>query len=92
MSHSLWNDSEGNSKYHLANWETVTMCKDFGGLGIPNLRDLNVCLLASWLKRYDKNKLWKQLIDYKNETASVNIFQTKTVGASNFFKGFMRAA
>lgn len=67
------------------------MCKDFGGLGIPNLRDLNVCLLASWLKRYDKdkNKLWKQLIDCKNETASVNIFQTKTVGASNFFKGFM---
>jgi len=50
------------------------MCKDFGGLGIPNLRDLNVCLLASWLKRYDKNKLWKQLIDYKNETASVNNF------------------
>jgi hypothetical protein len=74
MSHSLWNDSEGNSKYHLANWETVTVCKDFGGLGIPNLRDLNVCLLASWLKRYDKNKLWKQLIDYKNETASVNNF------------------
>ena len=47
------------------NWETVSMCKDFGGLGIPNLRDLNICLLSSWLKRYqvDDEKLWKQLID-----------------------------
>jgi len=28
------------------------MCKEFGDLGIPSLRDLNVSLLASWLKRY----------------------------------------
>jgi hypothetical protein len=32
------------------------LCKEFGGLGIPNLRDLNVCLLASWIKRYDKDR------------------------------------
>ena len=24
---------------HLANWESVSMAKDFGGLGVPNLRD-----------------------------------------------------
>lgn len=30
---------EDAHKYHLANWEIVIMCKDFGGLGIPNLRD-----------------------------------------------------
>jgi hypothetical protein len=37
------------------------MLKDFGGLGVPNLRDLNICLLASWVKRYniDENKLWR---------------------------------
>lgn len=46
------------------------MLKEFGGLGIPNLRDLNVFLLASWIKRYNinKNKLWGQLIDHKYDT------------------------
>lgn len=67
MANYLWNDCDGNSKYHLANWESVAMCKEFGGVGIPNLRDLNLCLLASWLKRYicDKDKLWRELIDFK---------------------------
>jgi len=59
MGNFLWDDSENKHRYHLANWELVSMCKEYGGLGIPNLRDLNLCLLASWLKRYnsDRNKL-----------------------------------
>ena len=59
MGNYLWNDMEDAQKYHLANWETVSMAKEFGGLGIPNLRDLNICPLASWLKRYsnDSHKL-----------------------------------
>jgi hypothetical protein len=28
------------------------MKKDYGGLGIPNLQDLNVCLIGSWIRRY----------------------------------------
>ena len=53
------------------------MCKEYGGLGIPNLRDLNICMLASWLKRYtvDRDKL-----DYN--TCNPNILQTRTEGAS----------
>jgi hypothetical protein len=37
------------------------MKKEFGGLGIPNIRELNLCLLDSWLRRYslDDNKIWK---------------------------------
>jgi hypothetical protein len=94
MSNYLWNDSVECHKYHLANWELVSMKKEYGGLGLPNLRDLNISLLASWLKRYktDKDKLWKELIDFKYNTANPNIFQSSTVGASSFFKGFMRAA
>jgi len=94
MANCLWNDSVDNHKYHLANWEMVSMCKEFGGLGIPNLRDLNICLLGSWLKRYnsDKEKLWKELIDFKYNTQKPNIFQSRSSGASNFFKGFMWAA
>jgi hypothetical protein len=67
----LWSDTEGQHKYQLANWESVSMLKEFGGLGIPNLRDLNTCLLTSWIKRYQANngKLWKELIDFKYNTA-----------------------
>jgi hypothetical protein len=78
MSNCLWNDSEGNHKYHLVNWDNVSMCKEYGGLGIPNLRDLNICLLASWIKRYqaDNGKLWKEVIDVKYRTDKPNIFYT----------------
>jgi hypothetical protein len=63
------------------------MSKEYGGLGLPNLRDLNICLLASWLRRYeqDRNKLWKERLDYKYNTSNVNIFRAKSVGASPFF-------
>jgi hypothetical protein len=75
MVNCLWNDNEEKYRWHLANWESISMCKDFGGLGIPNLRDLNFCLLGSWLKRYreDDGKLWKQLIDAKYQTENPNI-------------------
>ena len=42
LANCLWNDSEGNHKYHLANWDSISMPKDFGGLGVPNIRDLNL--------------------------------------------------
>ncbi|WVZ69867.1 hypothetical protein U9M48_018590 [Paspalum notatum var. saurae] len=94
MSNFLWNDSEGRSKYHLANWESATMCRDFGGLGIPNLRDLNVCLLASWVKRYeaDVGKLWREVIGFKYKTSRPNLFASKERRASQFFKGMLWAA
>jgi hypothetical protein len=94
MSNYLWNDSAESHKYHLANWDLVSMSKDYGGLDLPNLRDLNISLLASWLKRYkvDKEKFWKELIDYKYDTTNPNNFMSSTVGASSFFKGLMWAA
>jgi hypothetical protein len=64
------------------------MCKEYGGLGIPNLRDLNISLLASWLRRYksDKDKLWKELIDFKYGTENPNIFVANSSGGSSFFQ------
>lgn len=40
----LCDDTREQHKYHLVNWDSVCMCKDFRGLGIPNQRDLNICL------------------------------------------------
>jgi hypothetical protein len=55
----MWNDEEGN---HLANLPSICMKKHFGGLGIRNLQDLNICLIGSWVKRYIQSAgaLWKK--------------------------------
>ena len=91
MAHCLWSDFEGNRKIHLANWELVCMKKDFGGLGIPNIKDVNMCLLASWLKRYiaDDGKIWKTIVDHKYRTSSPNIFACNTPHPSRFWKGVL---
>jgi hypothetical protein len=74
-------------RYHLASWQHVTMEKDFGGLGVPSLRELNLCLLGSWVRRYaiDGEKIWKEVIDFKYNTYIPNIFRCKDDGAYNFF-------
>lgn len=47
MANYLWNDIDDHHRWHLVNWESISMCKNLGGLGIPDLRDLNLRLLAS---------------------------------------------
>lgn len=63
LAHCLWSDFEGNRKLHLANWHLVCMKKEYGGLGVPNIRDVNLCLLGSWIKRYikDEGKIWRSI-------------------------------
>jgi hypothetical protein len=43
-----------NHKYHLLNWVSLPPPppKEVGGMGVPDLRNLNLCLLASWIQRY----------------------------------------
>jgi hypothetical protein len=43
------------------------MRKEFGGLGIPNLKDLKLCFLRSWVKRFisDEGKLWRSIMGRK---------------------------
>lgn len=52
MAHFFWENNETKHKYHLANWQLVAQKKELGGLGIPDLRNLNLCLLSSWIFRY----------------------------------------
>jgi hypothetical protein len=52
MTHCLWNNDSDCHKYNLASWKHVTMKKEFGGFGVPNSRELNMCLLGSWKRRY----------------------------------------
>jgi hypothetical protein len=93
MGHFLWNDQDDNKKYHLANWDLVCMKQEFGGLGVQNLRDFNLCLLASWIKRYhlDQNKIWRKIVDFKYDL-SPNMLVARPSVCSPFWKGVMWAA
>jgi hypothetical protein len=55
MANYFWGDYGGHRKLHLANWHLICM-KEYGGLGVPNLKDLNLCLLGSWVKRFIKDE------------------------------------
>jgi hypothetical protein len=52
IANCLWNDDNECHRYHLASWQDVNIEKEFGGLGVPNLRELNLCLLGSWVRMY----------------------------------------
>jgi hypothetical protein len=94
MAHCLWNSNADRHKYHLASWQHVTMLQEYGGLGVPNIRELNLCLLGSWIRRYtlDDGKLWKNLVDFKYNTRDTNVFTCRDIEASNFWKGVLWAA
>jgi hypothetical protein len=69
------------------------MKKEFGGLGIPNLKDLNLYLLGSWVKRYIKveGSIWKKIVDAKYHNRQPNILWCQDTHPSIFWKGVMWA-
>jgi hypothetical protein len=93
MAHCLSDDYDWNFQYHLANWGLVTQRKEFVGPAILDLAEMNICLLASWVKRYslDDNKLWKQIVEYKYMVDNPNIFSCSSIGTSPFWEGLVWA-
>jgi hypothetical protein len=89
----FWNDQKNSHKYHLSNWKSLTQQKG-GGMGIPDLRDLNLCLLVAWVQRYHDatQMLWKDVVDSKYQNCSPNIFCCNARNSSPFWKGVMWAA
>jgi hypothetical protein len=71
MSHFFGGNLDDQHKYHLANWGLITRKKEFGGLSVLNLRDMNLCLLGSWFHQYFTagDKIWKKIIEYKYNTS-----------------------
>ncbi|KAI4973273.1 hypothetical protein ZWY2020_028981 [Hordeum vulgare] len=89
MPHFLWGNIGDQHKYHLAHWGLVSRKKEFGRLGIPNIREYNMALLASWGKRFynSSNSDWKKLLAYKYNVDSPSIFWSRQQGGSSFWKG-----
>ena len=94
MAHFFWDNSEERHRYHLARWPLITQTKEFGGLGVPDLRILNMCLLASWIHRYHLHNvvLWSQIIRSKYRTENPNVFCSADRNTLPFWKGVQWAA
>jgi hypothetical protein len=88
MTNCSWDDYEGHRKLHLANWHMICVKKEYGQLGVPNLKDFNLCLLGSWVKRYIKyeNKIWRRIVDMKYCSRN-SIFYVYQNGASPLLEG-----
>jgi hypothetical protein len=69
------------------------MKKEAGGLNVPNLRDLNMCLLGSWVRRYHKDEwsLWRKVVDAKYNTKNPKILCCNDGNPSQFWKAFLWA-
>jgi hypothetical protein len=92
MSNCFQDDYEGHRKLHLANWHMICMKKEYGGFGIRQIKDLNLCLLRSWVRRYsqDEGKLWRNIVDRKY-CRKGNIFCSDKTHACPFWKGVILA-
>lgn len=61
-------------KYHLVKWEIICKSKKKGGLGIKDIRKMNLSLLCKWRWKLDtEDAIWQDLVKAKylrNDTIS----------------------
>ena len=50
----LWQGNGSKKKYHLIKWEVICKSKYKGGLGIKNIRKMNISLLTKWWWKLEK--------------------------------------
>jgi hypothetical protein len=93
MRYLFWGDSEDKKKYHIANWQLMAQKKESGGLGISDLRSLNLCLLVAWVFRYHLNEhaIWVHIVDSKYKITNPNMFCCYDKKTSPFWKGVLWA-
>ena len=63
-------------------------------MGIPDLQNFNMCMLATWISRYhlSDNALWKKIIEFKYKVNDPNLFRCPDINSSPFWKGVLWAA
>jgi hypothetical protein len=45
----FWEGVENKRKYHMVDWATVCKPHEFGGLGIINMKLMNIALMLKWI-------------------------------------------
>lgn len=62
----FWHGGGQKRKYHLVRWETICKSKRKGGLGIKDIRKMNISSLCKWWWRLDtESGLWQDLVKAK---------------------------
>nr|KYP70239.1 Putative ribonuclease H protein At1g65750 family [Cajanus cajan] len=63
----LWGDTSHNKKVHTVSWSVICQPKNQGGLGIRNMRDMNMAFMMKncWSMITEKDKLWVQVLSSK---------------------------
>jgi hypothetical protein len=62
----LWQNGLNTRKIYLVGWKSVCQPKDDGGLGLLDLRYMNISLLVKWMWRLESsNGLWQKIIKEK---------------------------
>jgi hypothetical protein len=88
----LWKGRKDVKGGHcLVAWDNVCAPKEWGGLGVPNIRMMNLALRTRWLwlQRTDVSKPWKEL-NIQVPKMARQLFEGATYsvlgdGASTFF-------
>ena len=83
----LWQGSKlHKKKCFLVSWYRAYLAKEFGGLGILDLRQMNIALLLKWWWKFKDptyTHLWKDIIVYK-------YYADYPVTSSNFWKEILK--
>jgi hypothetical protein len=62
----FWQGGGTKRKYHLIKWTRICKSKKKGGLGIKDIRKINVSLLTKWWRKLDKEDgLWQKIVKFK---------------------------
>ena len=65
--HFFWGDTEQHKRCHTVNWETVTLPKEAGGLGMSSTRHRNKAILMNqaWRLHSNTTALWARVLKAK---------------------------
>jgi hypothetical protein len=62
----FWQGGGTKKKYHLIRWTNICKHKKKGGLGIRNLRKMNISLMTKWWWKLDNETgLWQEIVRFK---------------------------
>ncbi|KAG8060373.1 hypothetical protein GUJ93_ZPchr0002g26796 [Zizania palustris] len=88
----LWQEGQGARKYHLENWAMICSPKDYGGLGVLDLKWMNIALMGKWLWKFEtESGIWQTLLSnkYSRHKKPLCLMESK-MGDSQFWKTLMR--
>jgi hypothetical protein len=92
----LWGGVRSGSKMCWVKWEVVSKPKSEGGLGVRDLRKVNISLLAKWRWRllFNEGEIWKLILEAKYGNNIIGSLVSAEVGgvrdASLWWKAITR--